>query len=178
MPRLKKKKLLAALASTAGALITLTVVTPDLASAQSDGPGVNDQAGSRLCGTYWKSPTSGEIITRILEVSKKEGCTPQGADGGVPASPFNDRFKDKDAKKWKGGTFTGVVCESWKSRTADQGGLAGRDLNFIGNNFPMPHDQQDICNNMRRTDSQQDPQTYWLYDDNNPATKAVDFQRG
>jgi hypothetical protein len=174
MGHANKKKLLAALAGTGGAVIALTMLTPNLASAQSGEPGVGIyQAGSRLCGVYFLSKKSGEVLTRIYEVSKGDPCRDLGPGQSIAASPLSP--KDKDVKNWSSSIFTRVTCESWKDRSANQGGLAGRDLNFLGEGWPAK-DQKDICNNMARSENDS-VYAYWLYDDNNPATKAVDFQR-
>jgi hypothetical protein len=198
MGRANRKKPLAALAGTAGAVIALTVLTPGVASAQS---------GSRLCGTSWKSVKSGEIITRIYEVPKNEAWTfvcerARRKDVAVAGSPFANRLKDKNLENWATfvvntsrnscswrygcqqvtlpypSTFAWVFCEAWRDRAAELGGLGGRDLNFIGDNFPKQRSQADICKNMNRSDTIFDMERYWLYDDNDPATKTVDFQRG
>jgi hypothetical protein len=180
MRHVNKKKLLAALASTACAVITLTVITPNLASAQSgDSDAGTDQTNSRLCGQYTKSSKSGEVVTLMYEAAKGAICNPPNISVG--ASPFSDRLKDKENnyQNWSSAQFTGEVCEGWKTRSATLGGLDGRDLNFIGDpsTWPSPHDQKDICENMKRT-SVDGLHLYWLYDDNDPKTAAVDFQRG
>jgi hypothetical protein len=197
MGRVEKKKLLCALAGILGSAITLTAITPGVASAQS---------GSRLCGRSWKSVKTGEIITRIYEVPKGEWykqCNRASRDGMlVQTSPFANRLIDQNFANWQSfkvdvsetvwseragwhQRFTAVdsdfhweTCEGWKDRSAELGGLDGRDLNFIGDNWPKQHNQADICKNMNRSDSLFEMERYWLYDDNDPATNAVDFQRG
>lgn len=198
MGRVNRKKLAAALAGTLGAAITLTMITPGAANAQS---------GSRLCGSSWKSVKTGEIITRIYEVPAED---PLGAvcaraiRSGVAVldSPFANRLKDKEIGNWssftvnvresvwslrggwhemtvaEGSEFYSVICESWRDRIAELGGLGGRDLSFIGDNWPKRHYQADICKNMNRSDTLFEMERYWLYDDNDPATAAVEFQRG
>jgi hypothetical protein len=197
MGRANRKHRLAALISTLGSAITLTMITPGTASAQPN---------SRLCGASWKSVSSGEIVTRIYEVPKTEvtkQCTlANGSDVGVWHSPFGNRLKDKDRADWARFTvnvqktvwsarfgwhhesqpvpsvFRFEYCEEWRDRPAELGGLAGRDLNFIGDNWPRQRSQADICLNMNKSDWVADMERYWLYDDNNPATPGVDFQRG
>lgn len=169
--RVNRKKLLAALTATLGTAITLTAITPGVASAQ---------AGSRLCGFSWKSVKSGEMVTRIYEVPVNAICD-RATRSGVAAlsSPFANRLRDKDIGNWGAhASHRWVTCEAWRSRAADLGGLAGRDLNFIGDNWPKQHNQADICKNMNRSDTAFEMESYWLYDDNDPATPTVDFQRG
>src|SRR5262245_55819361 len=190
-------KRLAALVCTLGSAITLTMITPGQASAQS---------GSRLCGVSWKSVETGEIVTRIYEVPKEEiwkQCTlATGGDVAVWGSPFESRLRDKDHADWStytvkitqtvwsakfgwhhetqpvGSDFHFEKCEGWRDRSAEQGGLGGRELNFIGDNWPPQRSQTDICLDMNRSDLVTDMERYWLYDDNDPKTTAVDFQRG
>jgi hypothetical protein len=197
MGRLNRKKLLAKLAGTLGTVIALTMVNPQAASAQP---------GSRLCGTSWKSAKTAEVITRIYEVPKfRSGsvCNRASRMGmAIADSPFAGRLKDKDFRNWATFTvkvqrrvwswgfgwnevaydassrFRRVACESWRDRAEGWGGAGGRDLNFIGDDWPYPRNQTDICENMNRSDTLFDMHRYWLYNDNDPATPAVDFQHG
>jgi hypothetical protein len=70
------------------------------------------------------------------------------------------------------------VCEDWKQRPVEIGGLGGKDLNFIGDNHSGSRDQNDICNNMNRNETAIFTDgIYWLHDDNDEATPGIDFRR-
>ena len=75
--------------------------------------------------------------------------------------------------------FHSVVCEDWKQRPVKEGGLGGHEIEFIGDDLPLPHDQVDICNNMNRSDFPFDGQDYWLYEDADAKTgDKVQLWRG
>jgi hypothetical protein len=168
MTRTKKKVLRAAVVGAVGAAVAVPVIA-STASAQS---------GSRLCGHYWRSDASGEVVTRLYEVEKDGDLCPRSNGPGPKGSPFADQLKDKDFKNSQKAddSIYEVICEDWKTRSTGLGGLGGKDLNFIGNDWPDYHDQYDICKDMSRSVSRR--KVYWLYYNGDPTSTTVDFRRG
>ena len=185
MTNTKRKALLAAIAAVCGVAVAVPMVVSGTASAQTN---------SRLCGRFWTSTDATgkrEMAANLYEVRKNDDPVCDRAKSELPIGkgeprspndgPFKGRLKNKDVQTWQAGGFAFVVCEDWKPRNLEFGGLENLELNFIGNNFPSPHDQFDICNNMNRSDTTFDMQSYWLYHDGEPGKAGkpakVDFQR-
>ncbi len=179
MRRSKRKALIAAIVSVCGVAVAMPMIVSGTASAQS---------GSRLCGRFWTSTDAAtgkqEMAANLYEVRKNDDPVCDRAKSELPIGkgesrspndgPFKDRLKNKDVQSWHAGGIAFVVCEDWKTRTLEFGGLENLDLNFIGDNWPA-NDQFDICNNMNRSDTLFDMNSYWLYYDGESAT--VNFQR-
>ncbi len=178
MRNTKRKALLATVLGLAAVAAAIPIVVSGTASAQTN---------SRLCGRYFKSPTTGEVVTRILEVRKSDKAVCAESNfGGINPSDFpgRDSLKDQNLGTgdfWTTDTFEFVVCEDWKTRAVEFGGLENREIEFLGDNFPTPHDQYDICHNMNRSDTAFDIEAYWLYEDadtGNANGDKVQFRRG
>jgi hypothetical protein len=136
-----------------------------------DGP-ANAQSGSRLCGRVWSSPDTGESVIRLVEVSKNlddasENCRHAQRRNGGPGegAPYEMHSTNITST-----SIDTVVCESFKTDY-----LLNRPLEFEGDNWPSPQDQNDICLNMNRSDTKFEVETYWLYGESQGAWK---FRRG
>ena len=189
MTRGKRKVLLTAAVAALG-VGAVPIIAPGTASAQTN---------SRLCGRYWHSDKTGETVTRFYEVSKisRNVCdlahvlvpVSTSEERGPEDSPFQIRDESWKAREnpnwgdgvnhWSTSSFRFVVCEgddpsSFTQRPVEFGGRGGRNLNFIGDNFPT-YDQYDICNNMDRSDTTFEMEAYWLYDDNISAPPEYDW---
>lgn len=178
MPDTKRRALLATVLGLAAVAAAIPMVISGTASAQTN---------SRLCGRYFTSRTTGEVVTKILEVRRSDKAVCRGDKfGGINPSDFPGRDSLKDQKlgnedSWTTNTFEFVVCEAWKTRAVEFGGLGNREIEFLGDNFPTPHDQSDICQNMNRSDTTFDIEAYWLYEDadaGNANGDKVQFRRG
>jgi hypothetical protein len=138
---------------------------------------------------------TGEVVTRIYEVRRADRSTCgsakvlQSIGAGVPRNPGNfpyediirhevGRGEDKWFNGWETDSFAFEICESWKTREVQYGGLGGGAINFKDGGWPLPNDQYDICNNMNRSDTIFEMETYWLYNDNISETSGTDFWRG
>ncbi len=175
MTRTKRKALIGAIVGAFAVAAAIPMVVSGTASAQTN---------SRLCGRTFKSPRTNEVTVRLIEVRKSDSLVCNEAKlllraGGnqitAKQSPFLRTFKDTAFDDWPSAGFKQVVCEDWKTRPTDTGGLGDKDINFIGDNFPLPHDQYDICNNMNRSDTIFEMNEYWLY--SHPDSPTVSFQR-
>lgn len=180
MTRTKRKALLAAIVAVCGVTAAVPMIVSGTASAQ---------AGSRLCGRFWTStdPDTGvrEMAANLYEVRDADKTVCGRAKSELPLGkseprspnygPFKERLKEKDVKTWTEAGFAFEICEDWKSRKLELGGLENLELNFLGKNFPEAHNQVDICDNMNRSDTILEMNSYWLYHDGVATT--VDFQR-
>jgi hypothetical protein len=170
MKRTKKKILRAAVVGAVGAAIAVPVIA-STASAQTN---------FRLCGHYWRSDVTGEVVTRLYKVEKEDdlgAICPRSNGPGPKGSPFAADLKDKDFKNsWQQhDSIYEVVCEEWKTRDTGLGGLGGKALNFIGSKWPEYKDQYDICKDMKASAPKR--HQYWLYYNGDPASPKVDFER-
>jgi hypothetical protein len=173
----KKRKAL--LGAVLGAL-ALTAAVPMVVSGTASA-----QTNSRLCGRAFKSPRTGEITARVIEVRKDDSiaCNEAkllnraGGDQLTPKqSPFLRQFVDlESADDWPSASFQQVVCEEFKNRSPEIGGTGNKNITFVGDNFPLPNDQWDICTNMNRSDTIFEMEEYWLY--SHPSSPTVFFQR-
>ena len=178
MRNTKRKALLATVLGLAAVTAAIPMVVSGTASAQTN---------SRLCGQYFKSKTTGEVVTKLLEVRKsdKAVCSGDRFDAINPSSfPGRKSLRDQNLGTedfWTTDSFKFVVCEDLKTRPVEFGGLGNLEIDFNGDNFPTPHDQFDICQNMNRSDTTFDIEAYWLYEDadaGNANGDKVQFRRG
>jgi hypothetical protein len=172
-PEKKKKKVLRATVIGALAMgIAIPMIAAETASAQS---------GARLCGHYWRSDKTGEVVTRLYEVDKEDSsfeCHRARRGGSAKDSPYAGQLKDQDFKNsWKAtGSIFYVSGEDWKTRSTGLGGLGNKNLNFIGGGWPKNTDQYDICKDIDRSTSLSYMHSYWLYYNGDPNSTTLDFQ--
>lgn len=175
MTSTKRKALLGVIVGAFAVAAAVPMIVSGTASAQTN---------SRLCGRVFKSPRTAEVTVRIFEVRKsdsivcKEAALLHRAGGDqltARQSPFLRTFKDTSFDDWPSAAFKMHECEGWRNRPMNDGGLGDKDINFIGDNFPQPHDHFDICTNMNRSDTIFDMNEYWLYA--HPTSENASFQR-
>jgi len=126
----------------------------------------NAEAGARLCGKYMVNPTRDRVVTRIYEVPNstiQNTACDQALIRDVTTPPFAvmNTLNTDDFSGWTTGTFSMVVCETWKTRPLLQGGLEAHNVIFEGTGWPA-NDQQDICKDMTRSSTYLSMHTYWL----------------
>lgn len=166
----KRTALLATVVSLVGVAAAVPMIVSGTASAQS---------GSRLCGRLYQTTQGSNIpketVIRLYEVQKNDrasACDEASKKAGrsVFDSPFN--LAQKNSRFWND---DGIAIDMEKCEDFKTGHLGGRELNFIGDNWPAK-DQNDICNNMNRSDTVFEMETYWLHDLN--GSGKWDFVRG
>lgn len=166
----KRKALLAAVVSLFGMTAAVPMIVSGTASAQS---------GSRLCGRVYETTPGSDIpketVILLYEVQKNDRGTAcdrakKKHHQGAFDSPFD--LAQKNSRFWNddGAGIDMEICEDFKTYR-----LGGRELNFLGDNWPA-NDQNDICNNMNRSDTIFDMEAYWLHDRDGQG--KWDFVRG
>jgi hypothetical protein len=166
-------------AGVLGVAVVIPLLLPNTASAQS---------GSRLCGRIYKTtpgsvdpsnPNRGinETVIRLYEVQKNDnamacGTAQNKANRRAWSSPFT--LRQQVHKFWDihGKAVEMVICEDFKTDY-----LNSLDVDFQGEGWPA-RDQNDICNNMNRSDTVFEMETYWLYHDDDQPTSKWAFRRG
>jgi len=175
----KRTALLATVVSLLGTAVAVPMIVSGTASAQS---------GSRLCGKFFATKDRSERVTLLYEV-------PKDTPGGFPSVPctaakdsnlgpfdspfnpenktptpdpenptFNIKLKVADTKVWEHvNDVESWECESYSTLIREG---HSNILKTIGDNFPLTTaDQNDLCNNMNRSDTLATMQRYWLYND-------------
>ncbi len=187
MKSAKRKALLASIVALCGVAVAVPVVVSGTASAQT---------GSRLCGRYYISQNPEtkqfEMAANLYEVPESGGAPCRLAKSEQPIgyayprnprdSPMWNNYINQDRFfGWQATGYANIRCEDWKNRALIQGGLGGLPLVFHGENWAGQRDQDDICDNMKRSDDQFNMVSYWLYygfDANGQPESTVHFMQG